>query len=224
MIDRAKFFASVRASPFGGAMTTAQVKGCETILAEWEKRRMTDPHQLAYMLATCFWETARTMEAIHERGAVSYFDKYNPGTKIGNALGNTQIGDGYRFRGRGFVQLTGRANFRKMGELLKVDMEGNPELALTYAAPIMFEGMIRGMFTGKKLSNYFGPGVADWVNARRIINSLDRADAIADIARKFKAAIVVTGDTRASTEIVSPKPKTGGLWSRLASLVTGRPG
>lgn len=195
MIDRAKFFASVRASPFGGAMQAAQVQGCEAILNEWEKRGLSDNRQLAYMLATCFWETARTMQAIHERGAISYFDKYNPGTKIGSALGNTQAGDGYRFRGRGFVQLTGRSNYRKLGALLNVDMEGNPELALTYAAPIMFEGMLRGMFTGKKLSSYFGPGVADWVNARRIINGLDRADQIATFARQFNTALWPAGVT-----------------------------
>jgi len=189
MIDRKKFFAAVRPAPFGGAMTQGQVEGCEAILTEWEKRKLTDTRMLAYMLATCFWETARTMQAIHERGQVSYFDKYNAGTRIGNALGNTEAGDGYRFRGRGYVQLTGRSNYRKMGALLKVDMEANPELALTHAAPIMFEGMIRGMFTGKKLKDYFGPGVADWRNARRIINGLDKADEIAGIARQFATAL-----------------------------------
>lgn len=189
MTDLVKFFAVARIAPFGGAMTQDQVDGCKAIIAEWEKRKLTDLRVLAYMLATCFWETARTMQAIHERGQVSYFDKYNVGTRIGNALGNTEVGDGYRFRGRGYVQLTGRANYRRMGKLLKVDMEANPELALTYAAPIMFEGMIRGLFTGKKLADYFGSGIADWRNARRIINGLDKADEIANIARRFATAL-----------------------------------
>ncbi|MDB5101866.1 MAG: Membrane-bound lytic murein transglycosylase precursor [Cyanobacteria bacterium RYN_339] len=45
-------------------------------------------------------------------------------------LGNTQPGDGPRFKGRGFIQLTGRANYRYYGKKIGVDIENNPELAL----------------------------------------------------------------------------------------------
>jgi hypothetical protein len=53
----------------------------------------------------------------------------------------------------------------------------------------MYGGMIGGWFTGKKLSDYLGNGKVDFVNARRIINGLDRADDIAGYANSFLAAV-----------------------------------
>ena len=44
-------------------------------------------------------------------------------------LGNSQPGDGRRFKGRGLIQLTGRANYHTLGGKLGVDLENNPEMA-----------------------------------------------------------------------------------------------
>ena len=55
------------------------------------------------------------------------FDLYDAGTKKGKGLGNTQPGDGPRFKGRGFVQLTGRSNYTVVGKQLKIDLTGSPD-------------------------------------------------------------------------------------------------
>lgn len=45
-------------------------------------------------------------------------------------LGNTEDGDGWRFRGRGYIQLTGRANYTKYGALIGIDLIADPQRAV----------------------------------------------------------------------------------------------
>lgn len=56
------------------------------------------------------------------------FGLYGPGTSIGKTLGNTQAGDGARFKGRGYVQLTGRSNYTRIGNQIGIDLVGSPDL------------------------------------------------------------------------------------------------
>lgn len=180
------FFAHVRAGLFRGKLSQSQVDGLNAIEAAWDELGDDNPRKLAYVLATGFHETARTMQPITEFGGKNYFKRYD-GRKD---LGNTQPGDGYRFRGRGYVQLTGRTNYADWTKRLGVDLIGNPDLALnpTVAGKIAVTGMMLGAFTGTKLADYIG-AKADYSGARRIINGTDRAATIAGYAREFEAAL-----------------------------------
>jgi putative chitinase len=197
VIHRGYLFASVRRSLFTGRLTQRQVDGLERLLAYVDAGGSTDDRQSAYILATAYHETARTMQPIAERGPRSYFAKYEPPSKLATALGNTQAGDGYRFRGRGYVQLTGRRNYEVAAEQLGVDCVHDPELVLRYelALHVLFAGMQHGWFTGAKLTDYVNDAQTDWVNARRVVNGTDRAKAIAGYAAALCCALThTTGD------------------------------
>ena len=56
------------------------------------------------------------------------FDLYDPPTQIAKALGNTHRGDGAKYKGRGFVQLTGRSNYSRVGTQVDKDLINSPEL------------------------------------------------------------------------------------------------
>lgn len=207
-MDRSKFFASVRKSLFSGKLEQPQVDGMDAIFDQWDTQGLADKRWLAYMLATAYHETGRTIQPIAEnlnysaKGLRATFPKYftvaqaasyarQPSriasrayaNRMGN--GNEASGDGWMFRGRGLVQLTGRDNYDLYG------LTGMPDnaMGMNTAVRIMFNGMINGSFTSKKLSDYLNGNLTDWKNARRIINGTDRASDIANYAKKFLVAI-----------------------------------
>lgn len=183
MINRAAFFAGYRAA--FGKLSQSQVDGLNALLAAHDAEPFEDLRHFAYALATVKRECADTWLPITEYGKRSYFDKYEPGTKIGRGLGNTEPGDGYRFRGRGYVQLTGRANYTR------ACLADNPDRALEPAVAwrLLRSGMETGQFTGKRLADYIAGSRCDYVNARRVINGLDHAQEIAGFARTFEALL-----------------------------------
>lgn len=173
------FFNTVRAK--FGSLSQSQVDGFNTIVS------LTDGlpvmHQ-AYMLATVWHECARTMQPITEIWGPTKAQRGYEGRKD---LGNTVPGDGARFKGRGYVQLTGRANYAKAAKLVGEDLLARPELALRpdIAARVMMTGMLTGWFTGKKLGDF-----KTYRDMRRVINGTDKADLIAGYAAVFESALV----------------------------------
>lgn len=190
-LDRAKFFDAVRRQPFAGHLTSSQVAGMEVILDACPPDLGVE--KTSNCLATTFHETARTMQPIEEFGR-------GKGKKYGPT----------GFWGRGLVQLTWEANYARATKELRArgilkpteDLVKTPALAMRpdVAAAILFYGMIEGWFTGKKLSDYFGPNRSDPKGARRIINGTDCDDLIAGYHAQFRVALL------ASVRIPDPAP------------------
>lgn len=178
-INRTRFYQKVRQIFFAGKLSQLQVDGIEHILNEWDKRGLNDLRWLSYILATCYHETAKTMQPVEEYGKGK-----------GRAYGRPV--NGHVYYGRGFAQVTWFVNYKRFADILKVDLVNHPELALdcTIATEILFEGMVKGLFTGKKLSDYFNESKGDFINARRIINSLDCAEIISVYGNRFHTALV----------------------------------
>jgi predicted chitinase len=87
------------------------------------------PRRAAAFLAQLAHESGelRFMEEIW--GPTDAQRRYEPTTKLSQALGNTEAGDGRLFKGRGPIQLTGRANYRRFGDLLTVNLLADPPRA-----------------------------------------------------------------------------------------------
>ena len=85
------------------------------------KNGITDPTELAMFMA----------QMSHESGSFRYAEEIHDGSDYegSSILGNNQPGDGPRFKGRGYIQLTGRWNYGHYGKMVGVDLVNNPQLA-----------------------------------------------------------------------------------------------
>ena len=155
---------------------------------------------LAYMLATVRiesydWKNSIYFGMIQE--GISYEKAeidYGSGptgrrADIAKKYGNTSIGDGYKYRGRGLVQITWKVNYQKFERALNLELVTTPDLALNLenATRIMLLGMRDGIFSpGHTLDSHLSGMPKDFVSARKIINGLDRAEEFAYYAEKFE--------------------------------------
>lgn len=178
------------------------------IVRECLRQGVKDKGQIAYLLATGYHESDRfqTMKEYHD-GSNYEGDVEN--------LGNTQPGDGKRFRGRGYVQITGRANVQKFADKTGQDFINKPELLEkpNVAAYTLVYGVTNGTFRGYRLSEFVSGSKQDFVNARETVNGgLDRAGDIAGYARdylgKVDGLIAKTGGAQPQTGGTPAAPKT----------------
>lgn len=163
-------------------------------------------NQLAYVLATAYWETARTMKPVKE----AYWLSEDWRKK------NLRY---YPWYGRGYVQLTWEANYRKAQDKTGYPFHKNPDTALKSepAAVVLVRGSKEGWFTGKKLSDFITLEQSDFVNARRIINGTDRAKEIAEIAKEYDSLLKAEG--YGVTSNPSTKPASSSLWQSIITII-----
>lgn len=233
-MDRAKFFAELRKTLFKGGLSQEAVNSFDAILDRTVGRGLPVAH-VAYMMATAYHESGSTMIAKTENlnyttaarikavwptrfatNAAAQPYVRNPqklaNFVYGGRLGNTGSNDGWSYRGRGLVQITGKTNYAKMKKYIGKDAVTNPDLMLDAknSAIALVECMIDGVYTGKKLSDYKLPG--SYFDARAIINAdknrlengVKIGTLIANYAKHFETSLKVSGF--ATPGIVITKP------------------
>lgn len=135
-------------------------------------------NQLAYILATAYWESAGTMKPVKEAYWLSEDWRRR----------NLRY---YPWYGRGYVQLTWESNYIFAGKKLGKDFITDPSVVMepANAIPILVDGMMEGWFTGRRLPQYVTLKASDFYNARRVVNGLDKASAIKGLALQYDRAL-----------------------------------
>lgn len=185
-MNRAAFYKTVRARL--GPLTQSQVDGLETILDAIDGAPLS--HQ-AYMLATAWHETAKTMQPVREAFNLSEAWRKR----------NLRYWPWY---GRGYVQTTWESNYARLDTEAAVagltkpgEILANPDLAMRpdIAAFALRRGMEGGWYDaqGKTMAQRLPvKGVAtltQYINARYLVNIQDKADLIEDYAQAFERAL-----------------------------------
>ncbi len=184
------FFDSVReCNVLGSTLKPDQVTGLQAVLAA-AKEAGWPLAFTAYALATACHETNCTMQPVREAYWLSE----------GWRRANLRY---YPFYGRGYVQLTWKANYERADRELGLDgrLNDNLDLAMApdIAAKIMVKGMQEGWFCADRAGQRYtlarhlpttgAASQAQFKEARRIINGTDKAAKIADEAIKFQTAL-----------------------------------
>ncbi|CAN0620335.1 putative chitinase [Burkholderia multivorans] len=123
------------------------------------------PARQAAFLAQCGHESGRFQWLREIWGPTPTQRAYEPPSTKAAELGNTQAGDGFRYRGGGLIQITGRYNFRVMGQKIGIDLESNPDLI---AQPSAAAEASAQFWADRALSAFADAG--DFLSISRAIN------------------------------------------------------
>jgi len=254
-MDRETFYAALRkrnSGAFGTSLTVKQVAGTEAVLDECI-RQAADLGQTAYILATAYGESGRKMQPTYEdlwyrsSTIAKSFKAHRrqglaPQTLAGQPellantvyggpwgaknLGNTVKGDGWKFRGTGMGQITGRGNFGKWGRNMGLPLIEKPELLMELHVSVkaLVQPMLEGWARGYKLSRYVSGAKRDYVGARAVWNHPSSAPHdYARWARAFETALEAAGYSAESIPVAKPQGspvpnQTGGFISALLNL------
>jgi hypothetical protein len=179
-MDKKVFFDIVRGQP-RGTLKQEQVDGLNYILDNAQKWLEKEDflRKMAYILATVKHETANTYQPVMEYGTADYLQKKKY----------------YPYVGRGYVQLTWRENYEKVGAKLGLDLVQNPDWAMKpeLALQILFRGMQEGWFNKSKLGLGEYMKTESYEDDRRTVNVTDRASIIAKYAVVFEKALRESG-------------------------------
>ena len=230
MINRKVFFDEIRQTVFGGFLEQSQVDGVNACLDYAEEARL-DRRFTCYGLATARHETDAKMQPVRENmnyttaaqiqktwpkrfpimgDALPYVRQPKKlaikvyGGRLGNAPAPST--DGWDYRGDGLPQLTGKANFAKFGV--------QPGMSLATSVEVMYRGMLLGLFTGRKLSEYFNATTSNAIGARAIINPDKNGELVARYYEAFLAAYrkaeqaFVEGGRQSAAKVADDVPVT----------------
>lgn len=247
-MDHKAFFAYLRRSDvpiFGKSLSQRQVDGITAILKAGAHLPLD---HLAHVLGEVAHETGRGMYPIKETVFRSHTNQ-NPSDDVVKARLDAAWAKGVMpwvksaywrdgFFGRGQIQLTHEANYKKFSPLVGVDLVANPSRALDLdiSAKVAVLGCEKGLFTGRKLADYDTSVCYNHKQARRIVNGYveKQAGDVANCATHFAIALRAAGysPTRAAPARpvapppapATPAPKTGltALLTALWAALTGR--
>ena len=227
----AAFFDAVRPL-FGGRLSQSQLDGMKVILDGFRQYGDGSHEKLAYVLATAFHETGRTMQPVKETqfGEKVPTDPHVKArlTRAWKAGKLPWVKRDYwsgGFFGRGLAQLTHEENYERAGREVGVDLVADPSRALdpAIAVRVLVQGMMEGWFTGKKLGDYITGTSFDFKGARQIVNGTDKDDEIADYAMAFLNGIRAVEKARAQpAAAASAFPVKGGRDNEVVAQVQRR--